>query len=157
MSVPFVILRRALAANAMDVIARAYPDQLAEIQKVVSGDGAVLTQIRWSAMTPEFEFAADGFPQAYKSQRVILELQARCDYTDRMLDARFLLLCQVFEDFIAWGQPGASQPSNLKDVLTSAEATGVVVQSVTPQVGTETIEDSDFVVTYRLLCLVCGK
>ena len=157
MSSRFVILRRELAANAVDVISRAYPEQLKTIQMVQVGDGAELKQIRWAAMTPDWSFEATGFPQAYKAQRITLELQARCDYLDRTLDARFALLCQVLEDFTGWGQPVSPNSLQLKDVLTSSESDGITVLSVTPESGSETIENEDFVVSYRLSCLVCGK
>jgi hypothetical protein len=143
--------------NAMDVISRAYPDEIAQVQTVVTGDGKELSQIRWSAMTPEFSFACGGSLQAYQGQRVILELQARVDFSDRTLDERFKLVTQVLEDFCAWGQPGATNGAMLKDVLTSSESAGVAVDSVTPEAGSEGIENNDFVVTYRLNCLIRQK
>ena len=145
----FLILRRELAANAIDVIAHDYAEMLTEIQAVKSGDGAGLDQVRWSAMTPEWQFEAGGVPKKYKAQRIILELQARCDYTDRTLDEKFALMLRVLEDFVA--------RDCLDQNLTSSEADGIAVDTVTPEAGSEGPEGNDFVVSYRVQCLVRSK
>lgn len=146
----WLILRRELAGNALDAIKQLYPDQMAEIQTVKSGDGQVeIRDIHLAAYTPRFDMRASGLQPQYQVQDIELELHARCDYQNRTLAPAFNLICQALEDFCA--------RSDLRVRLTSAEAEGISVDQVTPQEAREEIENEQFTAIYTLHCMVRAK
>lgn len=146
----WLILRRELAGNALDAIKQLYPDQMAEIQTVKSGDGQVeIRDIHLAAYTPRFDMRASGLQPQYQVQDIELELHARCDYQQRALAPAFDLLCQAIEDFCA--------RTDLRTHLTSAESDGIHVDVVTPQEAREEIEDGQFTAIYTLHCMVREK
>ena len=145
----FLILRRELAGNALDAIAKLYPEKIAAVQRSQAGDGAVLKQIRLTAATPSFNPRASGLQAQYQVQDIDLLLNAEVDYTDRSFDAAYTELLEVLEDFMA--------RTDLKTHLTSAETDGIAVDWATPEGGAENVADGVFVTSYRIRCGVRGK
>jgi hypothetical protein len=145
----FLLLRRELAGNALDAIAKLYPEKMAAIQASQAGDGKTLKNIRLMASTPEFDPVASGLQPQYSVQVVTLIISAESDYTDRSLDARYLAMIESLEDFAA--------RADLKTHLTSAEADGIAVDWVTPDGGNESAVEGIFVTSYRIKCGVRAK
>ena len=140
MSAAYIILRHELAKNALAVIQEIYADKLVDIQRVKDGDGALLKVINWGAFTPRFTPMTTGYLPQWTHQDILLELRASVDYLDRSLDARYLALLQVFEDFCA-------RP----DLAACLSNENVIVQSPpTFEDGAETIENGRYVTTYPL-------
>jgi hypothetical protein len=146
----WLILRRELALNALDAIKQLYPDKMAEVQTIASGDGQMkIENMHLASYTPRFDPQASGLQAQYTHQEVELELHAVCDYQNRVLAKPFIAICEALEDFCA--------RTDLKTHLTSAEADGIKVSQVTPSTGTEIIEDQKFTVVYTLRCMVRSK
>jgi len=136
----FIVLRHELVANAIASIQSLYAMQIADVQAVADGDGAKLKTINWGAFAPRFSPATVGYLPQWTHQEIVLELRASVDYLDRSLDARYLNLLQVFEDFCA-------RP----DLMDQLSGTNIIVQSPpTFEDGEETVENGRYVTTYRL-------
>lgn len=136
----FVILRREIAANAINAIRSLYSNRIADIQAVKDGDGATLKTIHWGATTPRFYPQNVGYLPQWTHQEITLELRASVDYGDRTLDARYLALLEVFEDFFA-------RP----DLHAALSSSRVVVQSPpVSEEGEEMIDNGRYVTAYRL-------
>lgn len=143
----FIVLRRELAAAAVDSINAQYPEYLADIQSVVDGDGKTLKTIYWGALTPSFLPVAYGSLPQWTHQEIALELQASVDYADRSLDSRYYTLLKVFEDFCA-------RP----DLDSRLSNNNIIVQSPpTFEECAENIENGKYVTTYRLRVSVRGR
>ena len=136
----FIVLRHELASNAVASIKSIYPTQISDVQAVTDGDGAKLKTINWGAYTPRASMMTAGYLRQWSHQEIELELRASVDYLDRSLDARYLLLLQVFEDFCA--------RTDLQEQLTNGNC--IVQSPPTYDDIEEAIENGRYVTTYRL-------
>lgn len=148
MSVPeFIVIRHELVANALAAINLLYADKLGDIQAVKDGDGATLKTINWGAFTPQFLPKTAGYLPQWTHQEIMLELRASVDYGDRSLDARYLMLLQILEDFCA-------RP----DLAAALSSESIIVQSPpTFEDGAETIENGRYVTKYQLRVSARGR
>ena len=140
-------LRRDVAANLTAAIAAAYPEELAEIQSVVDGDGKTLKTIYWGVLTPRFTPHHSGYLPQWTHQDIIVELRASVDYQDRTLDARYLTLIGVLEDVCARADLAALME-------------GATVKIPSPPViedGEEGIDNGRYVTTYRIRVFARGR
>ena len=147
MSAEFIVIRHELVASALESINALYADRLGDIQAVKDGDGATLKTIHWGVFTPRFTPMTTGYLPQWTHQDIEFELRASVDYSDRSLDARYLTLLQVFEDFCA-------RP----DLAACLSNDAVIVQSPpTFEEGAETIENGRYVTSYRLRVSARGR